>query len=66
MDTPVRKVADCRKFPSLNNCDLYISGGEEHVVAAAAAHAVANHGHTDTPELREQIRSTLTDETLKV
>ncbi len=61
-----RKVADCRKFPSVNNCDLYISGSEEHVLEAAVVHAVASHGHTDTPELRAQIKSTLVDEEVKV
>lgn len=66
MDVTTRKVADCRKFPSVNNCDLYMSGSEEHVVEAAVTHAVKSHGHTDTPELREQIRSSLTDETATV
>jgi hypothetical protein len=61
-----RKVADCRKFPSVNNCDLYISGSEEHVIEAAVAHAVASHGHTDTPELREQLKGTLVDENIAV
>ena len=61
-----RKVADCRKFPNVNNCDLYISGSEEHVLEAAVLHAVASHGHTDTPELRAQIKSTLVDEEVGV
>ena len=61
-----RKVADCRKFPSVNNCDLYISGTEESVLEVAVAHAVTSHGHTDTPELRAQIKSSLTDEQVTV
>lgn len=66
MSSSVRKVADCRKFPSANNCDLYMSGSEEHVFEAAVAHAVGSHGHTDTPELREQVRASLADETVTV
>jgi hypothetical protein len=57
-----RKVADCRLFPSEKNCTLTISGTEEEVVTAASQHAVASHGHADTPELREQIRAMLQNE----
>lgn len=56
-----RKVADCRKTPSEINCSLTILGEEDEVVRAAAEHAVSAHGHTDTPELREQVRSMLAD-----
>lgn len=58
----MRKVADCRQFPSENNCSLTISGTEQEVLAAATEHAVSAHGHTDSPELREQIRGMLKDE----
>lgn len=58
----MRKVADCRDYPSEINCSLMISGTEEEVVEAAAQHAVAVHGHEDTPELREDIRGILKDE----
>ncbi|GAA2250460.1 DUF1059 domain-containing protein [Streptomyces amakusaensis] len=57
-----RKVADCRNFPSETNCTLTISGEEEEVVRAASEHAVSVHGHTDSPELREQIRGSLESE----
>ncbi|WP_404815848.1 DUF1059 domain-containing protein [Streptomyces thermolineatus] len=57
-----RKVADCRKSPSVSGCTLTISGEEEEVVRAAAEHAVSVHEHTDSPELREQIRAFLEDE----
>ncbi|MGZ4575860.1 MAG: DUF1059 domain-containing protein [Mycobacteriaceae bacterium] len=57
-----RKVADCRAMPSDTNCTLTISGTEDEVVAAASQHAAAVHGHTDGPELREQVRSMLTEE----
>ncbi len=57
-----RKVADCRLIPSENNCSLTISGTEEEVIEVAARHAVEDHGHEDTPELREQIKEMLKDE----
>ena len=62
MDKGTRKIADCRKYPSVNNCSLCISGTEEEVLDAAVAHAVASHGHQNTPELREEIRGGLEDE----
>lgn len=58
-----RKIADCRRFQSDDNCTLTIIGNEDEVVAAAAEHATAAHGHTDTPELREQLRALLEPET---
>ena len=57
-----RKYIDCREMPSENNCDVAMAGSEEHVLDAAAIHAVTAHGHDDTPELREQIRGMLKDE----
>src|ERR1700726_4179157 len=57
-----RKVIDCRNFPSDKNCSLAISGTEEEVLDIAVLHASTVHGHENTPELREQIRSMLTDE----
>jgi len=57
-----RKVADCRRFPSENNCTLTITGSEEEVVKAASEHAISSHGRADTPELREEIRAFLEDE----
>jgi predicted small metal-binding protein len=58
----MRKMIDCRDFPSETNCTLAISGEEDEVVRAASEHAVSVHGHEDSRELREQIRSTLKDE----
>ncbi|BBB01807.1 hypothetical protein RVR_9388 [Actinacidiphila reveromycinica] len=58
----MRKVADCRDFPSESNCTLTISGEEDEVVRAATEHAASVHGHADTPEMREQIRGMLKDE----
>ncbi|HLW76986.1 MAG TPA: DUF1059 domain-containing protein [Bryobacteraceae bacterium] len=57
-----RKVIDCRNFPSDKNCSLAISGTEEEVLDLAVLHASTVHGHENTAELREQIRSMLTDE----
>ncbi len=57
-----RKVADCRLFPSEKNCSLTIAGTEEEVLEVAVQHAISSHGHKNTPELRNQIRSMLKDE----
>ena len=57
-----RKVADCRDFPSDSGCTLTITGEEDEVVAAAAQHAVAVHGHEDTAEVRAWLRDNLKDE----
>jgi Protein of unknown function (DUF1059) len=57
-----RKTADCRAFPNDVGCTLAISGEPDELVAAAAQHAVAVHGHADTPEFREQLRGLLDDE----
>jgi predicted small metal-binding protein len=57
-----RKSIDCRDYPSEKNCSLKISGTEEEVLEAAVLHAVSAHGHEDTPELREQIKSILKDD----
>ena len=57
-----RKSIDCRDYPSDKNCSLKISGIEDEVLDAAVQHAVSAHGHDNTPELREQIKSMLKDE----
>ncbi|WP_211176679.1 DUF1059 domain-containing protein [Pseudonocardia acidicola] len=51
---------DCRTMPSETGCTLTISGEEEEVLRAAAAHAVDVHGHTDGEELRSGLRQALT------
>lgn len=58
-----RMYIDCREFPSESGCDLAMSGSEKHILEAAVTHAVTAHGHEDTPELREQIRAGLKEET---
>jgi predicted small metal-binding protein len=57
-----KKSIDCTDYPSENNCSLKISGTEEEVLDAAVQHAVSVHGHENTPELREHIKSMLKDE----
>ncbi len=57
-----RKMADCRRFESDSDCTLTIIGEEGEVVRAAAEHAVAVHGHADSPELRAQLGAMLEDE----
>ena len=54
-----RKAIDCRDHPSERGCTLRLEGSEEEVLEAAVNHAITSHGHTDTPELREQIRTLL-------
>ena len=57
-----RKSIDCRDYPSEKNCSLKISGREDEVIDAATQHAISAHGHENTPDLRDQIRSMLKDE----
>ena len=57
-----RKVSDCRLFPSEKQCTLAIAGKEEEVLPVAIRHAVQDHGHEDTPQLRAQIKAMLRDE----
>ena len=58
-----RKWIDCRDFPDDTGCTLYLSGQEDHVLQAVVEHAASVHGEQNTPELREQLRSMLKDET---
>jgi len=56
-----RKVSDCRDFQG-SNCTLTIAGEEDEVLRAAADHAVSVHGYERTPDLENNIRSSLKDE----
>ncbi len=38
-----------------------MSGTEQELLDAAVQHAVSAHGHKNSPELREQIKSMLKD-----
>ena len=57
-----RKSIDCRDHPSEKNCSLKISGTEQEVLDAAVQHVVSAHGHENSPELRDQIKSMLKHE----
>jgi hypothetical protein len=57
-----RKNIDCRTAPNDVGCTLAISGEPDELVSAATQHAVAVHGHADTPELRKQLRDLLAAE----
>ena len=57
-----RKTIDCRSVPNEVGCTLTISGEPDEVVAAAAQHAVAVHGHADSAGLRSHLSSALSDE----
>ena len=51
-----RQYIDCREFPSAMNCSVALSAdSDKELLEAAVQHAVAVHGHTDTPELRKQL-----------
>lgn len=58
----MRKLMDCREFPSESKCTLTIAGEEDEVLRAAVLHAVDVHGHRDTPEFRNEIRKSLKPE----
>lgn len=66
MPTTSRKMMDCRRMPSERGCTVTIAGTEDEVLSLAVRHAVEEHGHADTPELREQLRQVLTDEPAEV
>jgi predicted small metal-binding protein len=51
-----RMFVDCREYPSEMNCSLAISADtEKELVEAAVQHAVAVHGHHDSPQLRQEL-----------
>jgi predicted small metal-binding protein len=51
-----RQYVDCREFPSENNCTVAISAdNKDELIEAAVQHAVAVHGHSDTPEFRQML-----------
>lgn len=66
MPSTPRKMIDCRRMPSERSCSVTIAGTEEEVLTLAVRHAVEEHGHADTPELREQLRKGLVDEPAEV
>lgn len=60
MEYMMRKYIDCRTVPSEKNCTVEISAdSEDEVLDVAILHAVRDHGHEDTPELRRDIRGAI-------
>jgi len=52
-----RKYIDCRDFPSDMQCTVAIAADSEaELLDAAVQHAVAVHGHHDSPEFRAQLK----------
>ncbi|RKT04470.1 uncharacterized protein DUF1059 [Streptomyces sp. 3211.6] len=58
----MRKVMDCREYPSEVGCTLVIIGEEDEVMGAAVQHAVAVHGEEDSQEFRDALRGMLKPE----
>jgi predicted small metal-binding protein len=56
-----RKMMDCRMQKEVD-CSLTISGTEDEVIRTATQHAVAVHGLSDSPQLKEKVRSMLQPE----
>ena len=55
-----RKYVDCRQFPREANCTVAISAdSEKELMEIAVQHAVAVHGHKDTPEFRGQLQKAI-------
>lgn len=51
-----RMFVDCRDYPSEMNCTLAISADtKKELLEAAVQHAVAVHGHRDSPQLRDEL-----------
>ena len=52
-----RKYIDCREMPSEANCTVTIAAdSEKELMEVALQHAVAVHGHQDTPQFRQQLK----------
>ena len=52
-----RKFIDCREYPSEMNCTVaLVADSDDELLQAAVQHAVAVHGHEDTPQLRAQLK----------
>ncbi len=57
-----RKDFVCRNYPSDMNCTIAISANsDQELLEAAVQHAVAVHGHKDTPELRNTLKTLFKD-----
>lgn len=60
-----RKFIDCREYPSEIHCTVAISAdSERELLEVAVQHAVAIHGHNDSPELRAMLKTLIKEEAL--
>jgi predicted small metal-binding protein len=58
-----RKSIDCREFPNEMKCTVAISAdSDRELLDIAVQHAVATHGHKDTPEFRQQLKQSFKTE----
>lgn len=59
-----RKYIDCREFPSDTHCSVAIAAdSEDELLQVAVEHAVSAHHHSDSPELRQQLKRLFKDGT---
>jgi predicted small metal-binding protein len=59
-----RKYIDCREIPSTTKCSVTIAAdSEQELLDVAVQHAVAQHGHQDTPEFRNQLKQAMREGT---
>ena len=60
-----RKFIDCRDYPSEMKCTVAISAdSEQELLETAVQHAVTVHGHSDTPELRQTLKTMFKEEAM--
>lgn len=53
-----RKYIDCREYPSEFNCSVALAAdSDDELLEAAVQHATTVHKHTDSPELRSQLKT---------
>jgi predicted small metal-binding protein len=55
-------IIDCRDMPNEINCTLMISGSAKEVMKISLRHAIEEHGHKDTKELRKQLTALIKPE----
>jgi predicted small metal-binding protein len=59
----VRKALDCRQMPSISKCSVKISAdNDEELLETGVQHAMSVHRREDTPELRDELRGMMTEE----
>lgn len=57
-----RFYIDCRNHPSDSKCTVALAAdSKEELLEAAVQHAVAVHGHEDTPEVRKLILDSVSE-----